>query len=321
MSGNSPLVTDIRTASRNLARELSRMNLPLADTGLPPSAVHALLEIGAAGFLSAKALTDKLLLEKSTVSRLVKSLIAKGTLQEVRSDEDKRVKNLFLTEKGEKLRAAIAQYSEAQVTQALTPLPGPSQHHILTGLTSYAAALEARNDPDAPTTPPAGPPTLLEGYQPGIIGRVIEMHAAYYSTAVNFGAPFEAKVAAGLANFIPRLENPTNNIWCAVQNDQIIGSISIDSEDLGDGNAHLRWFIMDERAQGTGLGKHLLQKALDFCDTQAFPETHLWTFQGLNAARHLYETHGFTLTNEYKGDQWGAEVTEQVFVRELLNPY
>lgn len=315
MSDTSPLVTDIRTASRALARELSRMNLPLAETGLPPSAVHALLEIGAAGFLSAKTLTDKLLLEKSTVSRLVKSLIAKGILHEVRSDQDRRVKNLFLTEKGEKLRAAIAQYSEAQVTQALTPLPGPSQHHILTGLTSYAAALEARNDPEALETSPASPATLLEGYRPGIIGRVVEMHAAYYSTAVNFGAPFEAKVATGLADFIPRLENPTNNIWCALQNDQIIGSITIDGEDLANGNAHLRWFIMDPTAQGTGLGKALLQAALDFCDAQQFPETHLWTFQGLDAARHLYETHGFTLKQEYEGDQWGAEVTEQVFVR------
>jgi hypothetical protein len=41
----------------------------------------------------------------------------------------------------------------------------------------------------------------------------------------------------------------------------------------------------------------------------------LWTFDGLNAARRLYEQSGFILTESYRGAQWGREVTEQKFVR------
>ena len=46
-----------------------------------------------------------------------------------------------------------------------------------------------------------------------------------------------------------------------------------------------------------------------------FAETHLSTFAGLAAARHLYETRGFVLAEEKVGAQWGRELVEQRFVR------
>jgi len=40
---------------------------------------------------------------------------------------------------------------------------------------------------------------------------------------------------------------------------------------------------------------------------------YLWTFKGLNAAKHLYEKNGFKLVKQFKGMQWGTEVNEQRF--------
>ncbi|MGO3570299.1 MAG: MarR family transcriptional regulator, partial [Serratia grimesii] len=42
----SPYLHSIRDASRHLVRELGFMGSTLAETDLPPSAVHALIEIG-----------------------------------------------------------------------------------------------------------------------------------------------------------------------------------------------------------------------------------------------------------------------------------
>lgn len=156
---------------------------------------------------------------------------------------------------------------------------------------------------------------IMEGYRPGLIGEIVTLHALTYSRWAGFGATFESKVASGLAAFIDRLDHLDNAIWHAIDNDRIVGSIAIDGEDLGDGRAHLRWFIVAPSCRGSGLGKALLARALDFVDQRSFKETHLWTLKGLDAARALYERTGFLLAEEYQGDQWGSPITEQTFIR------
>ena len=161
---------------------------------------------------------------------------------------------------------------------------------------------------------------ILAGYRPGLIGRVTEMHASYYAANAGFGQYFEAVVARGLASFCDRLNHPRNSIWVATRDDHIVGSIAIDGEDLGEGLAHLRWFILDDAFRGTGLGKALLATALRFVDDLEFRETHLWTFKGLEAARHLYDRAGFSCIEEYAGDQWGQLVLEQRLARPHPGP-
>lgn len=160
-----------------------------------------------------------------------------------------------------------------------------------------------------------GPVEIVEGYRPGMIGRIVSMHAEYYHREHGFGVAFERKVAAGLAEFSSRLDRPTTGLWLAMRDGHICGSIAIDTEDLGTGDAHLRWFITDDTLRGTGTGRALLNRAIDFCDRANAPATQLWTFAGLDAARHLYESVGFTLAEEFTGSQWGTTVTEQRFVR------
>lgn len=153
------------------------------------------------------------------------------------------------------------------------------------------------------------------GYRPGLIGRTVELHAVTYARIAGFGRGFESNVAAGLAEFVLRLDNPRNEIWTAAQSGVVVGSVTIDGEDMGPDRAHLRWFIVEETVRGGGVGRMLLRRAIEFCDRRGFPETHLWTFRGLDAARKLYEAHGFVLAEERIGRQWGEEVLEQRFVR------
>ena len=159
--------------------------------------------------------------------------------------------------------------------------------------------------------------TIVEGYHPGAIGQAVAMHARYYARAVGFGRYFEQKVAGELAEFAGRLDRPANGLWLALQGDAIVGTVVIDGEDLGPGTAHLRWFIVEDGRRGAGIGRALLTAAVAFCDRQGFAEIHLWTFKGLDAARRLYEAHGFALAAEAVGRQWGTEVVEQKFVRRV----
>ncbi len=65
--------------------------------------------------------------------------------------------------------------------------------------------------------------------------------------------------------------------------------------------------------RGTGVGNALLAAAVGFCRARRYDRVHLWTFEGLDAARHLYEKFGFRLVHEQRGTQWGSGVTEQRF--------
>ena len=66
------------------------MNRTLAGTRLTPSAVHAIIELGTTGELAAKELAEKLILEKSTVSRLLMSLTATRQVRELNDPRQSR---------------------------------------------------------------------------------------------------------------------------------------------------------------------------------------------------------------------------------------
>ena len=155
--------------------------------------------------------------------------------------------------------------------------------------------------------------TLHTGYLPGAIGRIAELHARYYGARVDFGLPFETKVARELAEFCERYDPARDGLWLVLRDGRVEGSIAIDGLHAQGDGAHLRWFICADALRGQGWGKRLLATAVDFCRQRGYGKVQLWTFDGLDAARHLYESTGFRLVHEASGSTWGREVREQKF--------
>ncbi len=155
------------------------------------------------------------------------------------------------------------------------------------------------------------------GYIPGSIGRIAELHGTYYHDHWGFGLYFEAKVAIELSEFLQRYDPSSGEIWIATINGRVEGSVVIDGIHAENEGAHLRWFIISDALRGKGVGGKLIDKAIDFCKGKCYKKTYLWTFEGLNAARHLYEKVGFKLIKQQSGVQWGTAVKEQYF--ELRN--
>ena len=160
-------------------------------------------------------------------------------------------------------------------------------------------------------------PTNIKGYIPGAIGCITEMHARYYSDHWGFGKFFEAKVATELSEFIGRFDDQKDGLWTACSDNRVQGSIIIDGIKADSEGAHLRWYIVSDTFHGQGLGSRLLSIAMDFCRERQYKQVFLWTFKGLDPARHLYEKNGFKLIHEQKGSQWGTPVTEQKYICDL----
>ena len=310
MAADPSIIESIRDASRRLVRELGFMQRFLADTSLPPSAVHALVELDARGRLQAIELVDLLRLDKSSVSRMVRKLVDAGLVAETAQATDGRAKALSLTVSGRAVTAGIHEFARKQVAAALDGMPPEQQGVVVEGLRLYADALAGGKD-----APAQMPVAIGTGYEVNLFARCIEMHIGFYALRHGFGRAFEARIAAGLGEFAGRMDRPVNAIWHAARAGRIIGTIAVDGEDLGDGIAHLRWFIVDDGLRGAGIGRRLLAAAIAHCDRHQFRETHLWTFRGLDAARRLYETNGFELAEARHGATWGREVMEQRFVR------
>ena len=288
------------------------MHPTLAATGYPPSSVHTIVELGNRQSLTAGELVELLGLEKSSVSRMVRKLIEAGEIEEIAHEQDARAKRLRLTAQGQTTFRAIDAFATQQVVAAMSHLSNDQCQTVSEGIASYAVALQAHR---LGTEPPA--PAQLEiarGYRPGVIGRIVQMHADYYARHSNFGQSFESLVASDMAELMGRLHNPRNEVWVALDGERMVGSIAIDGEGEG-GSAVLRCFILDDSARGKGVGRRLLAEAMKFCDEWGFSSTSLWTFQGLDAARKLYEAFGFRLVQQQEGQQWGRQVTEQCFVR------
>jgi len=145
---------------------------------------------------------------------------------------------------------------------------------------------------------------ITRGYVPGAI---------YYHDYWGFGLFFEAKVAVELAEFLKRYDEKRDGFWTVSAAGRIEGAIAIDGVHTESEGAHLRWFIMSDELRGKGAGSRLIDTAIGFCRDKGYKKIYLWTFEGLGAARHLYEKGGFKLVEEHRGTQWGTEVNEQRF--------
>jgi len=155
--------------------------------------------------------------------------------------------------------------------------------------------------------------SIARGYLPGAIGRIVELHGTYYAAHWGFGLFFEAKVATELSVFLRAYDADRDALWLATVAGRVEGAIAIDSTHAAESGAHLRWFILSDSLRGKGLGRQLINRAVDFCVEKAYRRIFLWTFEGLDVAKHLYESVGFSLACQQKGAGWGTEVNEQLY--------
>jgi GNAT superfamily N-acetyltransferase len=156
----------------------------------------------------------------------------------------------------------------------------------------------------------------ITGYYPGAIGTITKLHATYYYDNWNLDVTFETQVGRELSEFVDQFHPERDGLWIAQISGTFAGSVAIEGS-KAERNARLRWFIVAPEFQGRGIGIKLLQAALSFCREKKYEMIYLWTFQGLDRARSLYESEGFTLSEEKKAHQWGIDLTEQRFTLRL----
>lgn len=163
---------------------------------------------------------------------------------------------------------------------------------------------------------------IVRGYVPGVLGRCIDLCMRYFSENAGFGKTFELDMTAALESLLRRIDDPLNEAFVAVADGLVVGTIFVEglSQPATDNQtkrkvAKIRAFIVDSNYHGRGLGRALIDQAMSFIDENDFDESQLTTYKGLDVAKTLYERAGFKVAYEGIGTTWGAEVTEQLYVR------
>ena len=96
---------------------------------------------------------------------------------------------------------------------------------------------------------------------------------------------------------------PGSYYYVALINDVLVGGAGIfPTENLPDGTCELVKLYLHKDARGTGLGKQLLNKAMDWAKEFGYQQVYLESMPELSKAVSIYENVGFQRINQPLGN-------------------
>jgi ribosomal protein S18 acetylase RimI-like enzyme len=149
-------------------------------------------------------------------------------------------------------------------------------------------------------------PTIRHTLKPGDMGYMTYMHGKLYHELCGYDRNFERFVARELDEFLEQYDTEKDRIWIAEKGGKIVGTIVIQGR--SGYVAQLRYFLLDPDARGHGLGKRLMQEAMDFCRDKNYTNVYLLTTEELGTAAELYRRHGFKITKREETTLWGQRI-------------
>jgi N-acetylglutamate synthase-like GNAT family acetyltransferase len=156
--------------------------------------------------------------------------------------------------------------------------------------------------------------SLRHDLRPGDVGYITYLHGTLYAHDQGWDYTFDAYVAIPLAEFA-KSQSSREHIWILEKEGRIVGSVAIVK--FSDRAAQLRWLLVDPSVRGQGLGRWLVEEALEFCRIAGYFSVFLWTVKTLTIATKLYQSLGFRAIEEQTHELWGSIVTEVRYDLEL----
>ncbi len=155
---------------------------------------------------------------------------------------------------------------------------------------------------------------MVRFLQPGDLGSIVQLHGAIYSVEYGFNREFETYVADPLTEFVER-QHPRERLWIFEDHNRMVGCIAIVEVDQD--IAQLRWLLVDPQYRRDGIGKSLMNLAVNFCRAQGYQQIILWTVGSLKAAARLYQRFGFEKTESKPDHLWGVDVIQEKYELQL----
>ncbi len=158
-------------------------------------------------------------------------------------------------------------------------------------------------------------PVIRTEMRPGDLGEIVRLHGVLYAKEYGLDNTFEAYVAGPLSEFVLAKDRSGQRIWVVEMAGKVASCITIVCS--SDGAAQLRWFLLTPETRGRGLGKRLLEEAVEYSRNSGYKRIILWTFSELETAIALYRCWGFEKTEEKAHRIWGRDLIEEKYELDL----
>ena len=257
--------------------------------------LHALAQRDGA---TATWLGRELDLDAGYLSRVLRDFERQGLITRSPSPQDGRQTLISLTEDGREAFEPLDRASQAAIGHLLRPLAETDQDRLVSAMRSIATLLGEAAERRAAV--------ILRSHRPGDLGWIVSRHGALYAEEYGLNHKMEAYVAEVVAKFLREYDASREHCWIAEQDGAPVGSVMLvkESDDVG----KLRMLIVEPTARGLGVGRALVEECVRFARRVGYREVVLWTHDILTAARHIYASVGFTITETETHDEFGPEL-------------
>lgn len=140
---NSEQLQNLRRHLRILEREVERnMKQETTCCGVSLAQCHVMLELDFLKETTVKILTERLELDKSTLSRTIDGLEKEGSIYKVENPEDKRSLLIKLTESGQKKADMINQLCNQFYETLFSKIPKDKHENIMESIVLLVGAMQ-----------------------------------------------------------------------------------------------------------------------------------------------------------------------------------
>lgn len=302
----------LRQNARSVVRELGLLNDAYFEVGVTLAERHLLIELSSSQEpLTAGDIAERLLLDKSTVSRLVAKAVKKGFITCLTDQKDKRKRFLQFTELGKNTLFTFEPIAFNQTKNALQTLHHEEIDVVYQGVALYAQGLRnSRLQHVAPAlslnTNPAKIESLeevneqfrqlgyiLDGYKP----ENEEALFAIFKEVVDAGCQFPYENSS-VEEFRIRFFCPGSRVYiCRSAEGQVIGGFYLTSNYSGkSGHIANAGYMITSTYRGRGIGTLLVKASLHIAKNLDFSamQFNMVLSQNTGAIR-LYERLGFEI--------------------------
>ena len=248
-------------------------------------------------------------LDPGYLSRVLARFEADGLVVRSRSAADGRRQRVALTAAGRDAARDLDERSKADVGALLSPLDESRRQRLAGAMDEIVEILGGAPRPGlVALRPPAT----------GDLGWIVRRHGELYAAAHGWDTRFEAWVARIVGEFGAGHDPEREALWIADAGGVPVGSVMCARED--DDTARLRVLLVEPAARGMGLGSRLVDECLRFARRAGYRRMMLTTYDAMVAARRIYQRAGFRLERAHPVREFGADLVDEVWTTDLVQP-